>query len=133
MGISADTASLLFKIKADSSQAETEITQFSGKVAGLSKEFTEMLGPATIAAGAIAGIGVAALATVAVVVRVGESLFDLAKSASEYGSVLHDFKDKTGLAAATVSTLKYAADNASSSLEQVSSATAKFAKLIGQA
>ncbi|HEX3100862.1 MAG TPA: hypothetical protein VHQ01_03665 [Pyrinomonadaceae bacterium] len=133
MGITNDTAALIFRIKADSSQAESEITQFSGKVSGLSKEFTEMLGPATIAAGAIAGIGIAAIGTVAAVARVSEGLFNLAKSASEYGSVLHDFKDKTGLAAATVSTLKYAADNASSSLEQVSSATAKFAKLIGQA
>lgn len=126
MGILGSSAGLLFKIEADASSAKREMAAVDSAVNKLGTNFTDL--------GSIAGIaaaGVTAIATVAVTASI--KLFDLARSASEFGSEIFDAFEKTGLSAETLTTLKFNADNAGSSLEQVSKQTAKFAKLIGEA
>jgi hypothetical protein len=120
------SAGILFRIKADSSQAENELRGIIGQVSGLGDEFAAMAGPAGIAVAAIAAIGTAAVVA-------GVALTKLALNASEYGSAIFDVTEKTGLAAETVSTLRVAAENSGSSFETVSSSVSKFAVLVGQA
>lgn len=166
--MAGNSAELIFKIKADGSNAASELRKVeaqikkisgSGGVTDLQRGFKEASGQAsnfvsiitgnklsgatsqiTSFAGAVGGIpGPTGLAIGAVVgltavgVTLASSLFALTKSSAEYGSEIHDLRDKLGLTAATVTTLKVAADNAGSSIETVSGGTAKFAKLIGQA
>lgn len=121
-----ENAGILFRIKADSSQAEGELRKMLAQTAGLGEGFAGMAGPAGIAAAAIAAIGTAAV-TAAV------ALTKLAFDASEYGSTIFDAKEKTGLAAETLSTLRVAADASGSSFEGVSASVSKFAVLVGQA
>lgn len=121
---------LKFVIDADGRTARQELNSLYGDINKLGGKFTSTFGGAIplagAAASAIAGIAVAAGA-------VGIALFNLAKNASEYGSAIFDAQEKTGLSAATLSTLKLAADSAGSSFEQVGTSIAKFAKLLGQA
>ena len=98
---------------------------------------TSQLNAVSGAIGAIpgpAGLAVGAL-TVATgaAVALGVGLFGLAKNASDAGSKLYDAQQITGLTAETLSTLDLNAQASGSSLEQVTGATEKFAKLIGQA
>lgn len=73
----------------------------------LSESFS---GIAKVSDTATAGLGLFAVgvtATVGAGVYLGKTLFDLAKQASDYGSEIKDFQDKTGLAAETIGTLKF--------------------------
>lgn len=133
MAALAENIGILFRIKADSSDArkdiggvKSEITQLGSSAAAAGGGMAALAGPATAAVTAVLAIGAAAV-TAAV------GLFNLTQSASEYGSIIFDAKEKTGLAAATLSTLKVNADNAGSSFEQVTGGVEKFTKLIGQA
>jgi hypothetical protein len=124
--IGSDAISLLFRAKGDTSDAKKAFQDLEGTVAGSTGAFAAMS-----AAVPIAGAAIAAMA--AVVVGAAVALYNLTQSAAEYASAVFDVQEKTGLAAATLSTLKFNADNAGSSLEAVGSATAKFAKLLGEA
>lgn len=126
MSILSQSSGLLFRIDADASQAQRELKGIDAAVGSLGGKFGSFGGIASVAA-----VGVAAIAAAAVTGAV--ALFNLTKSAAEYGSVIFDAKEKTGLSAASLSTLKLAADNAGSSLDQVTSGAAKFAKTLGQA
>lgn len=140
MAALGDSVGLLFRIKADSSdairdmnrvQSEIKTTGNTAQTAG--SGFTSMAGNVNVAAAAITGITTVLAIQAAVAVKVVTGLFSLAKSASDAGSEIKDMQDKTGLAAVTLSTLKLAADNAGSSFEQVGGGLEKFAKLLGQA
>lgn len=71
--------------------------------------------------------GIAAGATAAWAAA-GTALATLIKNASDYGSVINDASQKTGLAAESVAALKFNAEAAGSSLDQVTAGIAKFAK-----
>jgi hypothetical protein len=148
VAITSDSIGLLFRAKGDTDDAKKAFsdlrTNITGDVDAIeSKGKTGFSGLAQsmglsegAAVGLAAGVAVAAAAIVAAVsaaISLSVGLFNLTKSASEYGSEIKDASDKTGLSASTLTTLKYAADNAGSSLETVTSGTAKFAKLIGEA
>jgi hypothetical protein len=126
MAIGDSSAGLLFRIKADGSQAEAELKKVTGVVDVAGTSFAGLAGPAALAGTAIAAVGAAAVA-------LGVSFFNLTKSASEFGSALFDAAAKTGLSAAAISTLKFTADSAGSSLEKISGSVAKFNTLLGQA
>lgn len=130
MAILGDSAGLLFRIKADSSEANKEIAAFTANLFGLGKEGEAALVKLPLAAGAataaIAGVG-------SVAVLVTKQLFDLAKEASDYGSEIFDATQKTGQSAEVMSALKYAADQSGSSLEKISGSVAKFTTLLGLA
>jgi hypothetical protein len=141
---------LRFQIDADAKRAKAELRDVDGliKKLGAKSSLKDVVGsansdfgslsaaaskaagsipiPFAAAAGAIAGVAAAA-------VGAGSALFALVKNASDFGSVIFDATQKTGLSAEVISTLKFAADNAGSSLENVTGGVAKFAKVIGEA
>lgn len=122
----SDNVGLLFKIKADSSDAVKDLTKVQTEVGGLSKGFAGLAGPA-----AAAGVAITAVASAAV--AAGVSLYKLTKETADYGSEIYDATEKTGLAAETISSLKIAADQSGTSLDAVTGGLARFAKTIGEA
>lgn len=105
---------------------DTGLGQFVGEVTDGTSALDKFLGPATLVTGAIVGIGTAAVAS-------GKMLFDMAKNASDYSGEISDAQQKTGLAIDTISSLKFAGDAFGASFEEMSGATTKFTKLIGEA
>lgn len=144
----SDSVNLLFSIRADGSDASQELKQFSklvdsetkniegsgnsafnslSKSIGLSAEQTATLSSALpIAGAAIAGVAAAA-------VGAGAAIFALAKNASDFGSSIKDFQDKTGLAAETITTLKFNAEQSGVAFNSLSTPIAKFTKLLYEA
>lgn len=144
LGQSAD---ILFKIKADTDQAQARIGAFKRDLKGLEDAEKDQLAPLQNIA-ALTGVSAnsfnvaAQAATVFTRVLAAQltaiagavtGLFALAKVASDAGSELYDAQAKTGLTAATLSTLKLAADSAGSSFDGVTTSVAKLNVLIGQA
>src|SRR5438045_2186298 len=145
MGLGSDSISLLFKARGDTDDAKKAfhdlrdvVSDFGkGGLAGLAQSFgvsskaadglTSALGPTGIAIGAVAA---SVTAAVGAATGLTVALFKLAESSAEFGSQIHDASDKTGLTAETISSLKVAADQSSSSLEAVTGGLAKFAKTI---
>jgi hypothetical protein len=104
----------------------SQLNGLTSQLTSASSALGAIPGPAGLAVGAIGLLGTVAVgATVA--------LFGLAKSASDYGSEIFDASEKTGLSAETLSSFKLAADQSSSSLEQVTSGVTKFTKTVGEA
>lgn len=97
----------------------------ASQVTSLANAFGAIPGPVGLAVGAVASFGVA-------VVGVGGALFELTKKASEYGSVIHDASDKTGLHAETLSAMDLAAKQSGTTLDQVTTAVAKFTKNVSE-
>jgi hypothetical protein len=129
-----DSAGILLKIKGDSSDAVRAVDTTTSSVGQLNSATgalsASMAGPLTAAAAA-ATAGLAA--TVAVAVRGAETLFDLSKAAAEYGSKIYDASQKTGLHAETLTALKFAAEQAGSSFEQVTKGIVVFGSEVGKA
>lgn len=126
-------AELLFRIKADNTDAIKNLKETETGVKGLGSAgelaaagMGSMVNPAQLALTAVTG-----LATIAVTAAAG--LYKLTIASGEYASAIFDVQEKTGLSAAALSTLKINADNAGSSLETVGSGAAKFAKTLGEA
>lgn len=124
-----DSAGLLFRIKADGSQAEGEIRKIQGGVLDLGASFGKLTAAAAI--GDLIGQALTKMADVAV--RTAVAVAQLTVAAAEYGSKILEASQKTGLTTETISALKYAADQSGSSLEQISNSIAKFSTLLGQA
>jgi hypothetical protein len=130
MAIGDQKAGLIFKITADTKEAvrdlnvlDTQIDKIAGFVTSNASTF------AAVGAGVAAGIGTIVAASVAA----GRALFDMSKTAADFGSAIFDASEKTGLGAETLSAMKFAADQSGSSLEQVTGTIAKFAKTVGAA
>jgi len=124
--IGSDAISLLFKAKGDTSDAKKAFNDLEGSIAGSTGAVAGLAGALPIAGAAIAAMA-------AIVVSAASGLYNLTKSAAEYAGAIFDVQEKTGLSAATLSTLKLNADNAGSSLEAISGSAGKFAKVIGEA
>ena len=140
MAFGADSAGLLFRVKADPSDAIRDLNRVQSEVktTGMMAQsagggFTAMAGGVGAASIAVTAITSVLAIQVAVAAKAVTALYNLAVTASEAGSEIKDMQDKTGLAAVTLSTLKLAADNAGSSFEQVGGGIEKFAKLLGAA
>lgn len=121
---------LKFIIDADGRTAEQELDSVYAKVNKLGGGFTSAFGGAIPVAGAVVG-GIAAIGTAAA--AVGVTLFNITKTAAEYGSTIYDASTKTGLGAETISALDLAAKQSGASLEQITSGIGKFAKTVGSA
>lgn len=104
----------------------SQLNGITSQITSASSALSALPGPAGLAAGAIALVATASIGA-------GVALFGLAKQASDYGSEIFDASEKTGLSAETLSSFKLAADQSSSSLEQVTSGVAKFSKTVGEA
>lgn len=153
MAFGSDSISLIFKAKGDTEDAQKAFKEFREEIkkadkeakeasgfqkiahdAGLSSDqFLTLKNSLGLAAGGFSAIAAVMAAEVAIAVKVTSTLWDMAVSASEAGSKIWDAQQKTGLAAATLSTLRGAAELAGSSLENVTASTAKFARLLGEA
>ncbi len=107
-------------------KGSAELDKLTGSSGRLGGAFASLANPAALAATAIVAVGAAGITA-----SVG--LFNLAKSASDFGSKINDASEKTGLSAKSISALKFAADQSSSSLEQISTSVSKFSRLIGEA
>lgn len=133
MAALADNVGLLFRIKADSSDAIKEIAATKLGIAGLAKEATATGGamgamavPATVAVAAVAALGVAAVAA-------GVGLVKLAFEASDLGSKLQDAAQKTGVGIESIQAFGFAATQAGVSIDKVEGSLSKFSVLLGQA
>jgi hypothetical protein len=126
-------ASIQKGFKGAASQASNFIAILTGdKLTGATSQITAYAGalgaipgPAGLATGAIVG-------TTAVAIAGTAALYGLTKAASDYGSVIHDVSQQTGLGAETISSLKIAADQSGSSIEQIAGSLAKFEKQISK-
>jgi hypothetical protein len=121
---------LRYLIDADGRKAKAELNDVDRHINKMGAGITGSLG------GAAGILGTAAAGLSAVVVggvAVTKQLFDMSKAASEFGSKIFDASEKTGLHAETLSSMKFAADQSGSSLENVTSAIAKFSKNVGAA
>lgn len=124
---------LRYQITADSSDAKRAIADVDSRInklgaasGGIGSSFSALAGPAAMAATGIAAVGAAALAT-------GTALFNLTKTAADFGSQIFDASKKTGLSAETLSAMSYAADQSGSSLDNITGSISKFAKTVGAA
>lgn len=133
MAIGSDTAGLLFRIRADSSQASTEVGKFTGELGTLDAQALATGGGLSSLAGPVAALAAGLAITTAVAVSLTEKLFSLAEATAEFDSKIHDAAQRAGTSAETMSALKYAADTSGSSLEKVAGSVAKFSTLLGQA
>jgi hypothetical protein len=143
----SDSVSLLFKLKAQNDASpvfenfrkdvkkeldaidDASKSGFSSfaKNIGLSAEQTASLSKALpVASAAIAGISAAAFGA-------GAALFSLAKQAADYGSEIQDAREKTGLAAETLSALRYAGEQGGKGLAEITAGLARFSKTIDEA
>lgn len=147
MAITSDSIGLLFKAKGDTDDAQKAFRDFKKEIDAIEKaakdagtpmqqlgasagltagQYKELAGTLPIVGAAITGI-----TTVVAGAVVG--LFNLAKSASDFGSEIFDATQKTGLAAETISSIKVAADQSGTSLDAVTGGLARFARTIGDA
>lgn len=99
--------------------ATSQITAFAGAVGAIP-------GPVGLAIGAVTGLAAAGIG-------LGAVMFGLVKNASDYGSQIHDIAQKTDLSTEAISSMKVAAEQSGTTIEQVSSAIEKFAKNVGAA
>jgi len=120
------SAGLLFKIDADSSQAQRELRAIDTSIGNLGSKFSTFAGAATVGAAAIAAVGAAAIAG-------ATALFNFTKQAADFGSNLYDASLKTGLTAEAISALQLAAESSGSSLEAVTKPVGNLSLLLGQA
>src|SRR5436190_3927308 len=122
--------SLKYIIDADGKKARSELDSVDRKIAKLGGTISQTSGLSVSQLNAIA-IGIGAIAGAAATATA--ALFSLTKQAAEYGSEIFDATEKTGLHAESLSAMKLAADQSSTSLEQITSGIAKFSKQVGAA
>ena len=120
-----DKYKLTFIIDADGRTAKQELAAVAADVNKLGGRMTAIFGGAIPVAGALAA-GVGAVATAAA--GLGLAMFNITKTAAEFGSTIYDATQKTGLGATAISSLKVAAETSGASLENVTKGIARFAK-----
>jgi hypothetical protein len=103
--------------------AESSLSTVAGGFTGVSA----VAGPVGLAVG---GAAIAFTATAGAAIGLGTTLFNLARQASDYGSEIKDFQDKTGLAAETISTLKFNAEASGIAFDALQAPIGKFTKLM---
>jgi hypothetical protein len=144
----ASQIELLFKGRADFSQARDEIRGLRNEydkelraIKGIFKDALLGIGAdagltgkqmAQLTAGVtVAGAAVAAFA--GITISVGVALFNLVKQTAATGSKIYDLSQQTGIGALALSGLAVAADQSGSNLEALAGPLGKYNKLIGDA
>jgi hypothetical protein len=107
---------LKYKIVADAFSAKAEIKSLDDALGAVGKKAATSLGSLA----APAGVAIAAIT------GVGGALFGLSKQAAEYGSIIHDAADQTGLQTETLTAMDLAAKQSNTTFEQVTKAVSKF-------
>lgn len=132
----SDSLGLLFKIRADSSQATSELARLRGtvttesqRIGAAGKAGFAQAGSASDGMGASflnSAKGAIAMGTAVVGAATGLILF--AKHATQTAADLHDLSKQTGFQVETLSALKNAADTSGSSIGAMSTALGIFQK-----
>lgn len=152
MAILDSTVGLIYSIKADTSDARSEVTKLSeyidresnsiendgvdsftkfGKSIGFSSEQMSKLSAALPIVGAIVtSTGVAFTAIAGTVVLTTKALFDLSKQTAATGTEIQRFSTLTGFTATTVSALKVAAEAAGTSIDEIEEVFESFVELM---
>jgi hypothetical protein len=125
-------ANALATVKESVTSLTAGLPRFTSGALGAAGGLAAIGTTAAVAGLALGGILAIVLALVAVPAIVG-ILFSLAKGASDAGSSFHDLSQETAVSVETLSALKPAADQSSSSIEEVAKGISKFNKLIGEA
>lgn len=152
MGFGSNEIGLLFRCKGDTDDAKNafqslktsinnDVDAIDGKGRSGFSSLASSIGlsesSATKLGAAMPFVGAAVAATAGVIVAAGisgvQALFNLTKSAADFGSEIFDAKEKTGLTAETLSAMKFAADQSGTSLDAITAASSRFAKTIGEA
>lgn len=151
----SDAARLLFEIRSDSSQVQSDIkklrstatSEFKGIETSGTSAFAKLGSSIGLSTGQVAGLGKALpiagaaltavvgviTTTIGVVVALGTALFGLVKLSSEFGSAIYDGSVKSGLLVETVSALVPAAKQGGSSVECLTKLTTKFSASLADA
>lgn len=147
----ANEMAMMLKIKADASQARSEMRGVEGSVNALegigqglasafSGNFSALGGQVGGLASNMASIhpaGMVATAAVGALTAAAgaaaTTIWQAATAAAEYGGRLQDLADKTGLSAEFLSSLDMAAQESGTSVEELGGSFTKFNKLIGEA
>lgn len=132
MAISDSNIGLLFKIKADSSTAKSEIAGFKSwmltEARAIESSVNGMTGSLGRLAGA-AGLGAVTLAAVGA----GAAVYQLAKHAADFADGLIDLNAKTNLSIETLSVLKANTAQTDASFHSISNSLVIFQKNIAKA
>ena len=81
-------------------------------VSSLASALEQLRGLGPLVASGLSAIGTAALAA-------GAAMYNLTRQAAAYGATIKDAADRTGLSARTISGLKFAAERAGVSFEEI--------------
>jgi hypothetical protein len=143
-----DSVELLFKIKADSSSAQSDIKKlrsvFEAETKAIerfgSDTFLKLGNSIGLTGGQMAGLakaapiaGAAIAAVAGTVAGLAAGLLSLVKATSDYGSAIHDSAEKTGLSTGFLSAYKLAADQSSGSMADLETAVKFFSKTVADA
>jgi hypothetical protein len=128
----ADEAALLFKIKADSSQAVGEISKFRGVVQremdGITRDLTSQAGAFGRVAASLGPVGLAVGIVTGATVAGAAALFELAASASKAADQYYNLSQKVNFSAHTLSAMDAAASQSGVEFGSLSAALGIFDK-----
>jgi hypothetical protein len=133
-GVTAYKLGVAIDVRGDAS-ASSKLRSVDRSVGSLHKSFGDLgsakgLGALAGSLTGLVGIATAASAGIGTVITTG---FMLAKSASEWGSEIHDASEQTGRSTEMISALKMATDQSGGSLSDLTAGFKIFSKTIGDA
>jgi hypothetical protein len=128
---------LLLRIRGDSTEGQKAVQEFADKLKGgledpigsakaLSTEMVEGV------AESIGVVGVASVAAAGVLAALGVVAVELTEKAAALGGELNDMSEKTGIAVPRLSALKYAAEVAGGSVDQLANAVFMMQRRMGE-
>lgn len=103
-----------------------EMTELAAGTTTATSSFVAMAGPIGIAAAGMAATAIAAI-------KLGETLFDLAKQSADFQGKLFDLSQQTGVSVETLSALEIAASTTGGSIESVTASLGIFQKNMEEA
>jgi hypothetical protein len=139
----SDSIGLLFKIRSDSDQAQSDIKNLRSTYLaevkaieqGGTNSFLKLGDSIGLSAGQMAGLSTAADVTGKAILAVGgfalgaaAGILALVKSTAEYGGEIYDLSTKVNFSAETLSALKIGAENSGSSLQALAASLGIFDK-----
>src|SRR2546423_3854955 len=143
-----DVVGLLIKISSDSEDAQADIGKLRSKYDSELKAIESSGKTTFLSLGNSIGLSAEQMATMQVVlpavgsaiatvtsaaIGLGAAIFQLAKNASDAGSQIHDLSEQTGLSATTISSIKFAADQSGSSIEEFAQGMTRFSRTVSDA
>jgi hypothetical protein len=130
----SDDVSLMFRIKADSSQGVSALNAFSAaaqkETDKVVQSFTGMTGAAGRLASSLGPVGLGVTALTGAVIAGGGAIFEFAKHYSEAANDIYNFHQRTNVSVEVLSALRVALTNSGSSLDRFQNGLVFFQKNI---